>query len=382
MSKSLTPACEAVRITCMVHQRLSAKASEILKSMGARMVLQEGARCVRQVNAPGIRRFPGKRLVYQDAPMEIFRTTVSANLAAEMLCRLRDALELDVSGRGSVYAQDIVEHSVLSPPESREANQLSRDLTEMHHNLILITGIISRAGGAESLARTALKLGAGVPTLTLGEGTGIRDRLGLLRIAIPPEKELVHLMVPAQDAAGLMRMLIDEGGLDRPGGGFLYQSKILAGIPDTLVRIGAQEHAASMEQIIAAVDDLKRGTGWRRRFAGMELAQEGGSPVRRNHREITFICPEGCSDSFVHAAMNRGAAGATVSKVRCLSFSDQEGGIAARERGVLCIPSSLETSVLEALLAEAERDDEFGTRIQVLDAPAVFSHQKHQELSG
>jgi hypothetical protein len=239
-----------------------------------------------------------------------------------------------------------------------------------------MTGIVSLAGGAEVLARIALRLGAGVPVLTLGEGTGIRDRLGLLRIAIPPEKELMHLIVPTQDAPGLTRLLIDEGRLDRPGGGFLYQTRVRAAVVDSLVRIGHQEHAASMEQIIAAVDDLKRGTGWRRRFAGMDSVQEGGSKTRRNHREITFICPEGRSDAFVHAALNTGAAGATVTKVRCLSFSDVEGGIAARERGVLCIPSAMEDRVMAALIAEAGGDGECASRLQVLDAPSVFSHQR------
>ena len=375
MSDSFAAPREVVRITCMVHQRLNPVTVETLRRFGAHTVLTESARCVRQESLPPVFRILGNRMRQQDAPMDIFRTTVEPADATEAVQRLRDTLELDKPGRGSVFVQDIQEYSLLAPPEGRERDHSPEEGTLLN-DLTLITGIVSQAGGAEALARIALRLGAGVPVLTLGEGTGIRDRLGLLRIAIPPEKELIHLIVPSQDAPGLMRLMIDEGRLDRPGGGFLYQTRLRAAVVDSLVRIGHQEHAASMEQIIAAVDDLKRGTGWRRRFAGMDSVQEGGSKTRRNHREVVFICPEGRSDAFVQAAMNTGAAGATVTKVRCLSFSDVEGGIAARERGVLCIPSSREEGVIEALLREADRDAEYATRIQVLDAPSVFSHQR------
>jgi len=366
---------EVVRITCIVHQRLNPLTIEALRNIGAHTVLSESARCVRQESLPPSLVKFGSRLRHQDAPMDIFRTTVTRDYALEAVRSLREALELDKPGRGSVFIQDIQEYSILSPAEVRETHRAVDDGTLLN-DLTLMTGIVSTAGGAEVLARIALRLGAGVPVLTLGQGTGIRDRLGLLRIAIPPEKELLHLIVPSQDAPGLTRLLIDEGRLDRPGGGFLYQTRVRAAVVDSLVRIGHQEHAASMEQLIAAVDDLKRGTGWRRRFAGMDPVQEGGSKTRRNHREITFICPEGRADAFVHAALNTGAAGATVTKVRCLSFSDVEGGIAARERGVLCIPAALEDRVMEALLVEAGRDGECATRLQVLDAPSVFSHQR------
>lgn len=374
-NEDLTLPREGLRITCMVHQRLSARAIEALKALGAHTVLSENARCIRQENSQTRFLNLSGRMHVQDAPMEIFRTTVSRNLAEKTVQRLREALELETPGRGSIFAQDILEYSGLPLPESGE-EEVSGAGGGFLNDLTLITGIVSTTGGAEALGTIALRLGAGVPMLTLAEGTGIRDRLGLLRIAIPPEKELVHLIVPTQDAAGLMRLLIDEGRLDRPGGGFLYQTRLRFGVVDSLVRIGHQDHAASMEQIIAAVDDLKRGTGWRRRFAGLDFTQETASKARRNHREVTFICPEGHSDRFVQAAMNTGAAGATVSRVRCLSFSDMEGGIAARERGVLCLPASLEEDVLEALLEQARRDEACATRLQVLDAPSVFSHQK------
>jgi hypothetical protein len=49
-------------------------------------------------------------------------------------------------------------------------------------------GCILPRGLGDPIARIALELGTCVPAITFGIGTGLRDRLGLLRIAIPAER--------------------------------------------------------------------------------------------------------------------------------------------------------------------------------------------------
>ncbi|MCC5849286.1 MAG: hypothetical protein JJU29_14465 [Verrucomicrobia bacterium] len=362
------------RITCMVHQRLGAKVTECLVGMGAHTVLVENARAVRQHIRPRPWMFPGNLTEIHGTPVEVFRTTVPRDCVDAVMRALIEALELERPGHGAIYAQDLKEHSLLEPPvlkiNSGKEGLLLRDL-------VLLTGILSQVGGGDALAKSALKLGTCVPVITRGMGTGIRDQLGLLRITIPPEKELVHLMLPAQDAAGIQRLLIEDARMDRPGGGFLYQTPIRAGVVDPLLRIGRQEHAASMEQVIAAMDELKCGTGWRKRFGDLEDPRnERMKPLRRNHREITFICTEGRVDAFVRAAMRVGAGGATTARVRCLSESDFEGGIGARERGILCVPAGRCDTVIEALYAAEQELEDTHCRIQMLEAPSVFSHQR------
>lgn len=362
------------RITCMVHQRLGSRVSECFRALGALGVLVENARCVRQRERARIWPFAGVRVELDLAPMEIFRTTISRDATAAVIRKLVEAADLDTPGRGAVFAQDIVEIGGLEPPAMEIESEFPGSVL---HDLALITGILSRSGSGEALARIALKLGAAVPVIGLGTGTGIRDRLGLLRITVPPEKDVVHLMVPAHDAADLQRLLIEEGRLDRPGGGFLYETPVRAGVVDTLVRMGHQEHAASIEQIIAAVDNLKKGTSWRKRFAGIEDRRATADRRRRSKfREVIFVCAEGRAEDLVHAAMRAGAPGATIARVRCLTFSDVEGGVAARERGVLCVPHTLEQPVLEALRGVMEDGPDPVCRIQAVDAPAVFSHQR------
>lgn len=359
------------RITCTVHRQLGRDAEACFQRLGTHTVLAESARCVRQQ----IRRAPlGLQHLnpqLHTAPMEIFRTTVDRTAAGLVLRELCSDLDLTTPGRGMVFAQDLIEISRITPPDLPPWGGTFSGLIE---DLTLITGIFSRTGSGEAPARAALQLGAAVPVISSGTGTGIRDRIGLLRITIPPEKELVHLIVPSQDAQEVQRLLIESTHLGRPGGGFLYHAPIRAGVVDPLIRIGPQEHAASMEQLIAAVDDLKKSTAWRKRFAGIDPSA-ARRPASRPHREIVFVCAEGQSGRFVDAALRAGAGGATTTRVRCLSSANIEGGTAARERGILCVPAAQEGAVIDALTTVGASLTDPAPRLQLLDAPLVFSHQ-------
>ncbi|MDF7808220.1 hypothetical protein P4E94_12275 [Pontiellaceae bacterium B12219] len=368
---------EVARITCIVHQQLSGEVTNCLRTLGVQSVLVESARCVRQRMRARFSGLPGLLVNLTDDPMEIFRTTVPRASAERVVRALAATADLHTPGHGSIYAQDLFEVARrCDPPEIQPGVDgdeiVLRDMT-------LLTGILSMAGSGDALAGIALKLGAAVPVISLGSGTGIRDRLGLLRITIPPEKELVHLMVPTHDAAGLQRLLIEEGRFDRPGGGFLYQTPIRAGVVDPLMRIGRQEHAASIEQVIAAIDDLKKGTAWRKRFLGLEPGIDSARRLVRNHREIGFICTEGQTAAFVYAAMCAGAAGATTARLRRLCFKDTDDGVAACERGILCVPAAMASAVVDALCQVAVSCGDPVFRLQLIDAPIVFSHQRNGE---
>lgn len=363
---------EVSRLTLITHRALEERALSLLQASGANTILVETSLCLRQVLRPRRWLLPGSATSLRDAPMVLIRTTVAREGAARLLQQVTAGLELETPGRGQAYLQHLREWSQLEPPEVTEAGGRS---SVPYRDLALITAILSRIGSGEQLAKTALDLGAALPVIARGIGTGIRDRLGLIRITIPPEKELVQLLVPGQDAPGLIRLLIEEGRMDRPGGGFLYQTPVAAGMVDPLLRIGQQAHAASLEQIIAAVDELKQSTSWRKRFAGVEETQVTPSGLRRNHRELTLVCAEGAADPFVAAAMRSGASGATTSRVRCVNARAGDGGFVARERSVFCVPGLVAEAVQHALQETAERMEEDSVRLQVLEAPAVFTHQ-------
>ncbi|MCA1809177.1 MAG: hypothetical protein ABR497_07320 [Kiritimatiellia bacterium] len=372
MNEAPAPPRELTRITCMVQHLLEHQVLECLAALGVQSILVENARCVRQRIRPRAWGLPGHVTTLDDAPMDMFRAVVPRAAAGRVLRELAAAADLRIPGRGMLYAQQIVEFSRTPPlmitPDDAPSGML--------RDMVLFTCILSMPGSGERFAEVALTLGAGVPVVSYGIGAGIRDRLGLLRITIPPEKEIVRLVVPAHDAAGIRRLLIEDGRLDRPGGGFLYQTPVCEGLIDPLLRIGRQQHAASMEQIIATLDEIKAGTSWRKRFVGLPADEDVALRVRRNYRELTFICAEGGADEYVRAAMAAGAGGATTAGARCLGAGMEDGGGVAREIGMLCVPAGLADAVLQALCVVAAQSADEDCRIQALDAPVVFMHQR------
>jgi len=373
---------EVTRITCQVHHRLGPAVAECLLQNGARSVLVETGRSVRQFRRPRPFGLPGRITRLDDQPVEVFRATVDRKHAEAVMLAVISAAGLDQPGRGTIYTQDLVEYrhprphspgdpaSPASPTEVPDAPE-----TTLLKDLSLVTCILSMAGSGEQVARVALDLGTCVPVVTLGTGTGMRDRLGLLRITVPPEKEIVHLLVPVHDAEAIIRVLIDEANLSQPGRGFVYETPVKAGVLDRRLRIGPQEYAASIEQIIAAIDHLTAGTAWRKRFIGVEGDEtDRAVQLSRNNREITLICAEGRAENLVEVALEAGAGGATTSRARRLTGNDPEEGIAARERSTISVPAEICERVVAALLDAEQAGEESADRIQVLDAPAAFTH--------
>ena len=365
----------AAKITLTIHHGLYEKALEILTDIGLRSVLVESARCVRQNVIDKSWWYFGKLTKLIDVPTEIFRFTVPESLQERITSYLIKELELKTPGRGSVFAQLLTE---TSDSENDYGNIKVGTVSEqILTDLTLITGIQSKLRSGSSMYKVALKLGAGVPVVGMGIGTGIRDRLGLLRITISPEKEFTYLIVPSHDAVGLQNLLIDEGHLNRPGGGFVYQTPISAGMVDPLIRIGHQEHAASFEQIIAAIDDLKQSTEWRKRFFGLN-DNAHASKNSFTYKELSLLCPEDNSDLYIQAAMNAGANGATTVQVRKIELQGENAGNSVNsEIAIMCIASENEEKITKAIKDSASQNNERSLILQSIQASSAF-HRKRK----
>ncbi|MFW6413933.1 MAG: hypothetical protein ACOCZS_01405, partial [Verrucomicrobiota bacterium] len=244
-------------------------------------------------------------------------------------------------------------------------------------DLSLISCVLSAGERTEQIVRIALDLGTCVPIVSQGSGSGMRDYLGLLRITIPPEKDIIQLMVPEYDTESIITFLIEEGRLNLPGSGFLYSTPVEVALPDRMLRIGQQQQTASMEQIITAIDELKAGTHWRKRFAGLEQGMSGKTPsLTHNNREIVFICKEGRSDKIMDAAIKAGAGGGTISQARRLKSGKREAEdeTAAYERGIICSPAETVDTILRAINSTVKEEDITLESLQVMDVPNVYTH--------
>lgn len=366
---------KACRLTIKINTRLGEQLIKELQKIGAQNVLIENARCVRQNISKSFFNFGGLKTGLTGVANDIFRLSVPENQAESLLSYISNFLELHNPGRGTAYIKNLLEYSHHERPSImfKSDKELNKKIM---HDLTLITVVLSASARSEQIARVSLRLGAGVPVISLGRSTGIREKMGLLSITIPADKEVLQLLVPAHDSDVLRQLLIDEAYIDRPGGGFIYQVPIPFGIVDPLISIGRQEHAASIEQIIAAIDELKKSTSWRKRFVCPDSNIIKQNVQAQPSREVVCVCEEGYADPIVSAALSLGVDGATVSSARLMQFSeDSDSTDIAVERAILCIPQHQEQEVLSILNSVAEATKTRVWVLQTSDISATFVHR-------
>ncbi len=122
---------------------------------------------------------------------------------------------------------------------------------------------ICEKGVAEDIAQAALSAGAPGPTVTFGEGGGIRDKIPMLRMTKGPEKEFVWCVVDRAESSEVFTNMARAGRITEPGRGFMYSIPVSDGIINVSSTVSSSTHGASMEQVIAALDEIKGGKDWR-----------------------------------------------------------------------------------------------------------------------
>ena len=275
--------------------------------------------------------------------------------------------KLTIPGMGTAYSQKYTLNNKHPQCVLNNVKQSEKSPNRYYSNLVGIACIVQRGQG-DSIARVVLESGSAVPTITYGTGTGVRDKLGLLRITIPAEKEVVTLITTSWDADDLVEDMIRTGRLDQPGKGFINTFDINKGILNTKVSSGGSKHAASMEQIIAAIDKSEGGLEWRKdanhgRHAGNQRHYFSG-------QDLNVICNDGTGVDLVKAAMDGGAAGATIEKISLREESNksaQEGLSRAREICKLMVP----TDKVEQIIGAMTKANAFGDKAKamIFDAP-------------
>ena len=85
----------------------------------------------------------------------------------------------------------------------------------------LITCIVQR-GAADAIVKAAQGAGAQGATVHFGRGSGIRERLGILGVAVDVEKEIVNIVVSSDQVDHVFDAIYLAGNLDTPGMGIMY----------------------------------------------------------------------------------------------------------------------------------------------------------------
>ena len=101
----------------------------------------------------------------------------------------------------------------------------------------LITCIVQR-GTADNIVKAAQDAGAQGATVNYAQGVGVRERLGVMGLAIEVDKEVISIIVANDQADRVFEAMYLAGKLDTPGMGIMTLAaldKIATFIPLELV---------------------------------------------------------------------------------------------------------------------------------------------------
>ena len=88
-------------------------------------------------------------------------------------------------------------------------------------DVALITCIVQR-GIADEIVHAAQEAGAQGATVYYARGEGVRERLGVLGLAVEVEKEVINIIVAVDQVDRVFEGMYLAGKLDTPGMGFIY----------------------------------------------------------------------------------------------------------------------------------------------------------------
>ena len=347
------------KVTCEVYKSLAPLAIASLRKQNIEHVHAHSRRAVVLREQSTFSFLPTITGLDED-PAEVLEFYLPWSQAEQVLKTVVREVNLSAPGRGSIYAEEVQ----LRNPEGVDFINSNVTLSgDAQPELILtelasINCVVQRGQGNE-IARHALEAGTNVPAISFGLGTGLRNKLGLIRVTIPAEKELVNVIVHAQDRDEIMNALIQAGRLDQPGNGFIGASPVGFGVLNPKTFRGKQRYSASMEQVITAIDQLKTGTEWRKKTVSLQRSDVYlKKSFLHDLLNMTLICNEGKSSDIVNAAISAGAGGATISKIKYSTMTASKHAVSpARE----AISMGVSPKSVEAIIHAIEAAGAFGS---------------------
>jgi len=370
---------KVIEITIVADKEIASAVLEDLESIGIeysnsiagrRDLLQERKGLLKMLGT-------GKSILHD--PITIITFLVSSEMEQAIINCIIEKGGLNMPGRGSVFSKEVT--LIKAHEQCQENKTLNVDIEFKKRGLYSdLTGIccIAQRGDGDLLAKVGLETGSGVPAITLGVGTGLRDKIGLWRVAIPAEKEILNLATTSHNAENVMKMMIEIGALDRPGKGFIYLYPIKMGLVDVKAYVGLSRQAASIEQIVSVIDEMKGGTRWRRR----EFSKYPSAGKKRNYLNnlvnFILICNEGRTTDLIRAAMDAGAGGATTSKLKYRSTDKSESNkiSPAREISEMIISKNQIETVVKALEEGGALDDDTHGQMFYSMVPKAYTYTR------
>ena len=337
-------------ITAYLHRNISKEVMDSLKEKGVKDLYLRSARSLVIEMKKGLLSFMPRRDLASD-PLDIISFLVKPEMADPLSSLIIEKGHLYFPGRGSVVIEEVTLLGYHELYDAYEIQPFEVNPPPVHlHPCTAVCCIVPRGRG-DSVARIALDTGTCVPTIHFGTGTGIRDKMGLLRITIPAEKEIIHVYTTPHESELIMEMMIDAGRLDQPGSGFIYSYPVMKGLLNMRVARGERYQAASIEQVVTTLDHMKGSTEWRHRRNIIEKRSGRRKRYIRDLVDLVLLCDGGTGPRLVKEAMSVGAGGSTIAGLKLIHsgnpLPDEISPI--RDECSITIPEGMKEILIETL---------------------------------
>lgn len=93
-------------------------------------------------------------------------------------------------------------------------------------DVALITCVVQR-GLAETVINSLTEIGIQGATVHAAMGTGVRERLGILGVAVDVERDVVSVMVSRDEVNRIFERMYLAARLDTPGMGYIYATPLM-----------------------------------------------------------------------------------------------------------------------------------------------------------
>jgi len=115
-------------------------------------------------------------------------------------------------------------------------------------DVVLLTVVVQRDKGP-AIINAARTVGATTGAIAhFAKGIGIRERLGLIGLAVEVEKEVISMLVASDQQEVVIDHIYQEGKLDTPGMGYIYVTpleRLAVYVPERM-KEGLKKPAASV----------------------------------------------------------------------------------------------------------------------------------------
>lgn len=288
---------------------------ESLSKNGARHIIQSTSRGSMLNEGGG---FLSKMFPPPAPEQELFQLLVPSAKLGDVMQGAVDAGYLNRAGSGAIFAMPCkgeVHHTDAFPILSAngDGGMAMGDTLAADMDAIIC---IVELGTADDMASAALKAGTSGPTITFGEGGGVRDKIRLLRLTKGPEKEIVIAVVEKGETDKVFTEMARAGKITEPGKGFMYTTPVDRGLINISSSFSAGGAGASLDQIIGALDELKGGKDWRSNLPAAGSDKGGGkTPLLTDLTELEGLFCLVHRDHYpaiYDAILNAGASGVSV----------------------------------------------------------------------